>query len=32
MRIPVGREAIYEYEYERNGASNLLMLSAPVKG
>jgi len=35
-RIPVGmgpgREAIYDYEYERNGVSNLFMLSAPIEG
>ena len=35
-RVPVGlapgRDAIYDYEYERNGVSNLFMLSAPLEG
>ena len=35
-RVPVGMgpgaEAIYDYEYERNGVSNLFMLSAPLEG
>lgn len=35
-RVPIGmetgREAIYDYEYERNGVSNLFMLSAPLEG
>ena len=35
-RIPVGmgpgREEIYDYEYERNGVSNLFMLSVPLEG
>lgn len=35
-RVPVGmgpsREAIYDYEYERNGVSSLFMLSAPLEG
>ena len=33
-RVPVGlapgRDAVYDYEYERNGVSNLFMLSAPL--
>ena len=32
-RVPVGlapgRDTVYDYEYERNGVSNLFMLSAP---
>ena len=35
-RVPVGlapgRDAVYDYEYERNGVSNLFMLSAPLEG
>lgn len=35
-RVPIGmgpgREAVYDYEYERNGVSSLFMLSAPLEG
>ena len=35
-RVPVGlapgRDAVYDYEYECNGVSNLFMLSAPLEG
>ena len=35
-RVPVGlapgRDTVYDYEYERNGVSNLFMLSAPLEG